>query len=188
MLIPSVISAKEDVNPPVSKTPFATELEKPAQEDYVFVFGWAFFRRFSSGFLAGPTSSRMRKRPAFLSPDAARARHKGKDRLMDAQKNKPTETAETAQYGKTSAAAERSCLKKRMRGKTEYLYLFLVVFLAGFVVFTALDASVLKWPCMTKAVDKYGWTAAPLGAFGDLFYYVPFRLWTLLLDSQGQLE
>ena len=105
--------------------------------------------------------------------------------LMVGQKNKPTETAVPAQDGKTSAAAERSFPKERRRGKTEYLYLFLVVFLAGFVVFTALDASILKWPCMTKAIDEYGWTAAPLGAFGDLFYYVPFRLWTFLLDSHG---
>ena len=35
-------------------------------KDHCVFFCWAFFRRLSSGFLAGPSSSRMGKRPAFL--------------------------------------------------------------------------------------------------------------------------
>ena len=45
---------------------FATEFEIPARDPSVFISCWAFVRRLSSRFLAGPSSSRMGKRPAFF--------------------------------------------------------------------------------------------------------------------------
>jgi len=82
VLIPSVISAKEIVNQPSFKHALLLSKAKYTSKDHcVFVSCWAFLRRYESRFLAGPTISRMGNRPAFLSPDAARARHQGKDRF-----------------------------------------------------------------------------------------------------------
>ena len=61
------ISAKDDENQPSLKLLFCSRKRNtPAKYHCVFVSCWAFLCRFWSRFLAGPSSSRMGKRPAFF--------------------------------------------------------------------------------------------------------------------------
>ena len=61
------ISAKEDVNRPSLNIALLLKNAKYSSKDHcVFVSCWAFLCRFLSGFLVGPTSSRMGMRPAFF--------------------------------------------------------------------------------------------------------------------------
>ena len=63
----SRISAKDDENQPSLKLLFCSRKRNtPAKYHCVFVSCWAFLCRFWSRFLAGPSSSRMGKRPAFF--------------------------------------------------------------------------------------------------------------------------
>ena len=67
VLISSVISAKENVNPPSIKiSSFAPRHRNTSKDHCVFVSCWAFLCRFGNRFLAEPTSSCTGMRPAFL--------------------------------------------------------------------------------------------------------------------------
>ena len=57
---------KRTCKPAKFQKPFATK-RKTSNDHCVFVSCWALLYRLGSGFLAGPTRSRMGKRPAFLS-------------------------------------------------------------------------------------------------------------------------
>jgi len=57
---------KRTCKPAKFQNPFATK-RKTSKKHCVFVSCWALLYRLGSGFLAGPTRSRMGKRPAFLS-------------------------------------------------------------------------------------------------------------------------
>jgi len=70
MLILSVISAKVRENPPSLKlVSFATKLEKPAWTIVSLCLCWTHLYRLGSRFLAGPSRTRMEKRPVFLCLD-----------------------------------------------------------------------------------------------------------------------
>ena len=66
VLISSFVSAKGNENPPSLRNLLRLNLRNQHRKHCVFVFCWAFFRRFSRRFLAGPSLPRMGKRPAFF--------------------------------------------------------------------------------------------------------------------------
>jgi len=65
-----VFSAKVRENRPSLKR-FLRLIERPARDHCVFVSCWAFFRRFSRRFLAGPSRTRMGNVRLFLCLDAS---------------------------------------------------------------------------------------------------------------------
>lgn len=86
MLISSVISAKEIVNPPTSSNQtFATEMKYSSKHSLCLHVLLGVSLSFSGGFLAEPTISRMGIRPAFLS--SGRSSCAGKQERLFFDKN-----------------------------------------------------------------------------------------------------